>query len=404
MFKRIFIIFIVLCTMLLGCSKKQIKTIVEEDKPSPPPIVDPIYEDIKKLTLDEKIGQLFIVSMDGEEVNESTIRLIKDNKIGGIILFQKNIKDSKQLVTLVNLLKETNKDNPISLFLSIDEEGGRVTRMPKEIKKLPSSKLVGKTGKEEIGYDLGVALGEELRDFGINMNFAPVMDINNNPNNKVIGDRAFGDNPQTVGSLGRSVMKGLQNADIIPVLKHFPGHGDTAVDSHVDLPLINKTMESLESFEIIPFKEGIEEGADMVMMGHILLPLLDKENPATLSSIIIKDLLREKLQFNGVVITDDISMKAISNKYGVGESGLKALKAGSDIVLSCYSSDKQFELIKYVKDAVSSGLLSEEEIDKKVYRIIKLKKKYNISDEVVKQVNVNVINEKVSSVIERIGR
>lgn len=403
MFKKVFIAFMVLCVVFSGCSKRENKVIVE-DKVPVAPVIDPIEEEIKSLTLEEKVGQLFVMSIDGIELNENTIKLIKDNKIGGIILFQKNIKSSEQLVTLVNSLKEINKDNEIPLFLSMDEEGGRVTRMPKEIKKLPSSNLVGKTGKKEVGYDLGIALGEELRDFGININFAPVMDMNNNPNNKVIGDRAFGDNPQTVGSIGTSVMKGLQNANVIPVLKHFPGHGDTVVDSHVDLPVINKDLESLESFEILPFKEGIEEGADMVMMGHILLPLLDKENPATLSSIVIKDLLREKLQFDGVVITDDISMKAISNKYGVGESGLKALKAGTDIVLSCYSPDKQFELIQYIKDAVKSGALSEQEIDEKVYRIIKLKKKYYINDDSVKAVNVDIINEKINDVIEKIGR
>ncbi|WP_315121666.1 beta-N-acetylhexosaminidase [uncultured Clostridium sp.] len=404
MFKKITVLILILCTMFLGCGRQEESKIKEiEDKPIVPTI-DPIKEEIKNLTLEEKIGQMFIMKIEGQEVNENTVKLITEDKIGGVILFQNNIKDSSQLVKLINSIKKYNVENPIPLFISIDEEGGRVTRMPKEVRKLPSSRQIGRAGSKDVAYNVGLTVGEELRNFGINMNFAPVMDINNNPANKVIGDRAFGDNPQTVSELGIEVMKGLKNAEVIPALKHFPGHGDTSVDSHEDLPIINKDIESLEKFEMLPFKKGIEEGADVIMIAHILLPQLDKENPSTLSPVIIKDILREKFGFQGVVITDDISMKAISNKYGVGESALKALKAGSDIVLSCYTPDKQEEMINFIKKSVKDGTLSEEEIDEKLYRILKLKNKYYIDDEAMEMVNINIINENIDKVLKDINK
>lgn len=404
MFKKITVLILILSTMFLGCGRQEENKIKKiEDKPIAPAI-DPIKEEIEKLTLEEKIGQMFIMKIEGQEVNENTVKLITEDKVGGVILFQNNIKDSSQLVKLINSIKKYNVENPIPLFISIDEEGGRVTRMPKEVRKLPSSREIGKVGSKDVAYNVGLTVGEELRSFGINMNFAPVMDINNNPANKVIGDRAFGDNPQTVSELGVEVMKGLKNAEVIPALKHFPGHGNTSVDSHEDLPIINKDIESLEKFEMLPFKKGIEEGADVIMIAHILLPQLDKDNPSTLSPVIIKDILREKFGFQGVVITDDISMKAISNKYGVGESALKALKAGSDIVLSCYTPDKQEEMINFIKKSVKDGSLSEEEIDEKLYRILELKNKYYINDEAMEMVNINVINENIDKVLKDINK
>ncbi|WP_246582648.1 beta-N-acetylhexosaminidase [Clostridium mobile] len=404
MIKKISILILILCTMFLGCGRQEEnKTNEIENKPITPTI-DPVKEELNKLTLEEKIGQMFIIKIEGQEINENTMKLIRDYKVGGVILFQNNIKDSSQLLKLTNSIKEYNRENPIPLFISIDEEGGRVTRMPKEIKKLPSGSKIGRTGSKDVAYNVGLTVGEELMSFGINMNFAPVMDINSNPANKVIGDRSFGDNPQTVSELGIEVMKGFQNAEVIPVLKHFPGHGDTSVDSHEDLPIINKNIEDLENFEMLPFKKGIEAGADVIMIAHILLPQLDKDNPSTLSPVIIKDILRDKFDFEGVVITDDISMKAISNKYGVGESALKSLKAGTDIVLTCHTPDKQEEMINFIKKSVEDGTLTGEEIDGKVYRILKLKDKYHIDDEAMETVNINAINENINEVLEDINK
>ncbi|MEG0773437.1 beta-N-acetylhexosaminidase [Clostridium sp.] len=361
--------------------------------------VDPIREQISKMTLGEKIGQMFVVGVDGYNLNDSTKSLIENYKVGGVILFRNNIQDSNQLLQLLNSVKEANLINKIPLFLSVDEEGGRVSRMPQGLKKIPTNKIIGEIDNKDFSYNIGRTIAGEVRSYGFNMDFAPVLDVNSNPNNPVIGDRAFGANPNIVTRLGIETMKGFQTEEVIPVVKHFPGHGDTSVDSHIGLPTVNNDLKRLESFELIPFEEAIKNKADAIMIAHILLPELDKDNPSSMSKVVITDILRDKLKFHGVVITDDMTMGAIMENYNIGEAAIKSVKAGTDIVLVCHGYDREVEVINTLKEAVAKGDISEERINESVYRILKLKNKYNLKDELLDSINVDKINNDINELL-----
>ena len=311
--------------------------------------VDLIKEKIKTMTLEEKIGQMVIVGLDGYEMYPNTVEFIDKYKVGGFIFFANNIQSSSQLLKFMNSIKAENSKNSIPLFLSIDEEGGRVTRMPKEFVKFPSNKIIGNVNKKEFSYEIGKVMANKIGAFGFNMNFAPVLDVNSNPSNPVIGDRAFSSEASIVSSLGVETMRGLQQGKVIPVVKHFPGHGDTAEDSHKGLPSLNHDLARLESLELIPFQEAINNDAEAVMIAHILLPQIDKENPSSMSKVIITDILREKITSQGLVITDDRTMGAIMKNYEIGEASVKSVLAGTDIVLVCHGKDKQIQVIEAEK-------------------------------------------------------
>ena len=359
-----------------------------------------IDEQIANLNLDEKIGQLVIVGVDGYLNNENSRRLIEEYHVGGFILFKRNIQNSDQMLSLLNSLKETNSVNKLPLFLSIDEEGGRISRMPDEFLKLPSNQKIGERNNEFISYQVGTILGEQLKMYGFNMDFAPVLDINSNPRNPIIGDRSFGSEPNIVTKLGIQTMLGLQAQNIISVVKHFPGHGDTSEDSHKRLPVVNNDLERLNSFELLPFNAAIGNNADVIMVAHILLLKLDAENPASLSETIITELLRKNMNFNGVVITDDFTMGAIEKNYEIGNAAVKSIQAGSDIVLVCHNFNKQETVIKAIKNAVLNGQISIERINQSVDRILKLKHKYTLSDMPVKTVDPKNINKKISQILK----
>jgi beta-N-acetylhexosaminidase len=364
------------------------------------PIVNSISEQIKNMSLTEKIGQLVIAGIDGYENDEHSKELIEKYKVGGFILLGQNIKDTKQTLELVNSLKTSNSKNKIPLFFSIDEEGGRITRLPREFAKLPSNKIIGEKNNSSLSYKIGSLLGEEVKAFGLNMNFAPVLDVNSNPKNPIIGDRAFGNNVDIVSKLGIQTMKGIQSQNIIAGVKHFPGHGDTSVDSHVGLPVVNNDLNRLKSLELIPFSKAVENGADVVMVAHILLPKIDKENPASFSKIVITDILRNYLKYDGVIITDDMTMGAVVKNYDIGVASVKSLNAGSDIILVCHDFDKETAVIKAINSAVQNKTITEKSIDEKVYRVLKLKQKYNIKDEKINSVNVKVINDKINALVK----
>lgn len=353
---------------------------------------------ISEMSLDEKIGQLFIVGFQGIAPDNALMELIRQKHIGGVILFKRNIKDPEKLYSLNNLIKKINSNNnKVPLFISVDEEGGRISRMPGQVKKLPSAKSIGEINSINLSNDLGSLLALQTKAFGFNMDFAPVLDIWSNPQNTVIGDRAFGTTPETVVKNGIQVMQGIRDGGVIPVVKHFPGHGDTIVDSHVGLPAVDYDMGRLKSFEWVPFQSAIEKQADAVMISHILMTKIDPENPATLSKTIITDILRKQMGFDGVVITDDMTMGAIENNYNIGDAAVKSLIAGSDIVLVCHGYEKQLEAISAVKAAVNDGLISEERIIESVYRILMLKEKYHLSDQPTAAADLEDINKKIEA-------
>lgn len=362
---------------------------------------DQIKALIDSMTLEEKVGQLVIVGVDGYENDEHSKQLMEKYHAGGFILFKKNIQDSAQLLTLLNSLKETNAAlNKVPMFLSVDEEGGRVSRLPDEFKKFPSNKVIGQKNDSSLSYQIGNILGRELSSFGFNMDFAPVLDINSNPKNPVIGDRSFGTTAGLVSRLGIETMKGIRAENVISVVKHFPGHGDTSVDSHVGLPRVNHDLKRLESFELVPFKAAIENSVDAIMIAHILLPKLDPENPASFSKAVITDLLRTDMNFNGVVITDDFTMGAIEKNYDMGGAAVKSIQAGADIVLVCHGFDKQETVIKALLAAAQTGQISAGRLDESVYRVLELKQRYSLGNAPAGPVDPQKINAEISALFK----
>jgi len=377
----------------------------DEITPTPTPLdiedTDEISEKIDKMTIDEKIGQMVIAGFDGTETSENVKNLVEKYKIGGLILFKKNIKTPGQLLSLINSIKMLNQNNKLPLFFSVDEEGGSLTRMPDDLKKLPTNEKVGLINNEDFSYNIGSIIAQEVKCFGFNLDFAPVLDINSNPKNPVIGIRSFGPDKNLVSKLGVATMKGIQSQNIIPVVKHFPGHGDTSVDSHFALPVVNHDLERLKNFELVPFENAIENDADAVMVAHILLKKIDPNFPSSLSKAVITDLLRYDLRFNGVVITDDMTMDAILKNYNLGDAAVTSVNAGADIILVCHGYERQIEVLNSLKKAVEDGKLTEDRIDESLYRILKLKQKYNLSDDAIDSFNIEDINNKISFLIKK---
>lgn len=361
---------------------------------------DSIKLQIQQMTVEEKVGQMVIVGVEGDTFNSSIRKMIEDYHVGGFIFMGNSIKGTSQLLKLINDIKAANADNKIPLFLSLDQEGGRVDRMPLDFNRYPTNKSIGKINNDKLSYNIGSAIAHEISSFGFNMDFAPVLDINSNPKNPVIGDRSFGTSSKLVSSLGVETMKGIQEGNVISVVKHFPGHGDTSVDSHIGLPKVNKDLEELLGFEIIPFKEAIKNNADAIMIAHILLPKIDSKYPVSLSRAVINDILRQQLNFKGIVITDDMTMGAISKNYSLGAAAVKSINAGSDIILVAHDYNKAIEVVASITKAVENGDIKMDRIDESTYRVLQLKKKYNIEDKTIKSVNINEINNRISNALD----
>ncbi len=364
--------------------------------------IDQVRLQIGNMTLEEKIGQMVLVGMEGYNLDDDITELIKSYHVGGIILYGENVKNSEQLLSLINSLKSANSSNKIPLFISVDEEGGSVSRNPKEIKKLPTARSIGKTKDTSLAFKAGKLLGKTVKAFGYNMNFAPVLDIDSNPLNPVIGDRSFGQTSEIVSVMGIETLKGMREEGIIPVIKHFPGHGDTAVDSHIGLPVVDHDLERIINFEVVPFKHAIDSGADVVMVAHILLSKLDVEYPASMSDIVINDILKSKLGFKGVVITDDMTMGAIEKNYNIGDAAVQSIKAGADIILVGHNNENGIEVFNALKESVERGIISADKTDESVYRILKLKEKYNLKDLIIEDLDIEEINREIDSLFDRI--
>ncbi|WP_347403244.1 beta-N-acetylhexosaminidase [Gracilibacillus dipsosauri] len=356
---------------------------------------------INQMSLDEKIGQMIFAGISGTSANQKTKELIHKYKIGGIILYAENIETSKQTLQLLNQLKMENEDNPQPLLLGIDQEGGDVSRLPKEIIHIPTNQEIGARNNSQFSYEIGTLLGKELNAFGFNLNFAPVLDVNSNPNNPVIGDRSFSNDTDVVSKLGIKTMKGIQSQNVISVIKHFPGHGDTSVDSHLNLPVVDKSLEQLDELELLPFKEAIDNGADAVMIAHLLLPKIDGKFPSSMSKKVITDILREQLAFDGVVISDDMTMNAITNNYDMKEAAVESVLAGSDIILVAHDYNKIIATVDTLKQAVIKGEISEDRINESVRRIIGLKNKYTIRDKKVKSIDIETLNQFIRNILNQ---
>lgn len=359
--------------------------------------VDEISLKISKMTLDEKIGQMLMVGIEGTEVDEDFKSFAEKYKPGTIILFGKNITSSEQLVTLINSIKATADDIPY--IIGMDEEGGLVTRLPDDVLSMPAALTIAASEDIEYCYNAGYQIGTQITSFGIHTGFCPVLDIWSNPNNTVIGNRAYGKTSDDVCKYGIADMLGLKDSGAIPVAKHFPGHGDTETDSHYGLPIVSKTKNELLKNELLPFENAIENDVPMIMVAHILCTELDKEYPASMSKKIITDLLRNEMKFDGVVITDDLTMGAITERYSISEASLLSINAGCDIISICFGYDNVKETIEAIKESLERGEISEERIDESVRRILELKKNYNVTSDTTNVPDISEMNLKTSEFI-----
>eukprot|EP01006_Ploeotia_vitrea_P060588 TRINITY_DN76175_c0_g1_i1.p1 TRINITY_DN76175_c0_g1~~TRINITY_DN76175_c0_g1_i1.p1 ORF type:complete len:604 (+),score=25.11 TRINITY_DN76175_c0_g1_i1:25-1836(+) len=336
------------------------------------------------LSLRQKIGQLLMMSVPGPDLTEEDKQVLGQVMPGGIILCPYNVDAQHSVVQLTQKLQRTTTSHtPIPLFISIDQEGGRFLRDPlsenQHVTRFPSQMAFGVINKPEYAYQWGLHLGKQLRNVGVNMNLSPVLDVNNNPNNPIINMRSFGSNPRLVQQLGDAYVKGLQDANCIAVGKHFPGHGDTAQDSHTVLPTINHTMAKLEEVEMKPFRSAIKAGLAALMCAHIAYPVISHDyKPATLSHFFLTELLRNSMKFEGITLTDDMKMDAI--KMTPAEGAVASIKAGGDIVLSTVSLRAAQQMANALERAALSGELPEDRIRQSVMRILRIKQRFGILD------------------------
>lgn len=295
------------------------------------------------------IGRLFILGFDGFSAPDSLKKISKKFNLGGVILFGRNIESPQQLKNLTTELRTLSNENPF--FISIDQEGGRVQRLsPPQFSKYPSA---GQIGIEQ-AFAIGQKMGQEMKNLGMNLNFAPVLDVNTNSANPIIGDRSFGQDPQTVVEIARDFLKGLEES-VLGCGKHFPGHGDTDSDSHLALPIVSHDKERLEKIELYPFQEMIKSGLKMMMSAHVLYPALDSKNPATFSKTILDDIARKKLGFEGVIITDDMCMAGALSQADLPAASIQAFAAGCDLILICHNFERHEEVIETLSKEIKKS-------------------------------------------------
>lgn len=315
-----------------------------------------------------------MVGFMGTTVTDELASFIKEYKPGGVILFSRNLESVEQIVELTNGLQRCSPNSP--LLISIDQEGGRVSRLPNSFTIFPPCEILGRCKSGELAYAAAATIAKELKAVGINMNMAPVLDVNSNPDNPVIGDRAFGSTPDIVGELGLVTAAGLQDNKVVACGKHFPGHGDTTVDSHKELPVIVVSRDRLNATELPPFRRAVAAGIASIMTAHVLYKALDDQQPATLSPEVITHLLRRELGYDGLVLTDDLEMRAIVDHYGPGDAAVRGIEAGCDVLLICKERKLEVAAFEAVEKAVASGRITTERLDQSVARIQGVKERF----------------------------
>lgn len=356
-------------------------------KPQETKAVDPVLSYMETLTLEEKIGQMIFINARDSTNSYSLLSVdaflsdrIKKVHPGGVILFGGNLNTIPQSLDLIGVLQEKSG---IPLFIAADVEGGNINRLRSSdalhATDIPTNGEIGRNASLDLAEKKAHVIGKEMSVLGLNMDFAPVADILSNPENTVIGERSFGSDPETVGHLVALTVKRLKNESVIPVIKHFPGHGDTQGDTHLGSVSVTHDKTRLETTELVPFKMGITAGAPAIMIAHIQVPAVTNNDlPSTLSPSIISGILRDEMDYQGLIITDSMGMGAITRRWDSGEAALLAVKAGVDILLNPVSPEEVFETLV---QAVDDGILSINRINESVFRIIRVKLEYGIMDE-----------------------
>jgi len=325
-----------------------------------------------------RVGERFMVGFDGHTASSDVKRMIRDFAVGHVILFGRNVDSPEQVADLVRELQSVARDasHSLPLMVAVDQEGGRVSRLPEPWTIWPPMRAVGRVGSEEVARKVGAGLAAELSACGIRWDMAPDVDVDTNPKNPVIGDRSFGEDPALVGRLGAAVVRGLQEGGVAACAKHFPGHGDTDVDSHLELPTVDHPRSRLDEVELPPFRAAIEARVASIMTAHVLVRDLDDSVPATLSPRVVGGLLRKDMKYDGVIVSDDLEMKAVAAQWGVGPAAVKAAQAGCDILPVCATTEAQVEAIESVIRALEAESLSWGAMDDACARIRRLKEKY----------------------------
>lgn len=334
---------------------------------------------LENMTLQEKIGQLMIVNLelldDSAECQAITKKMkekIKNYPVGGVIFFARNIDTPKQTKQFIQSLQKSSK---YPMFISVDEEGGEISRIGNNPKmkttKFPSMSEIGKSGDEEKAFQVGDTIGKEIKELGFNLDFAPIADLETNPNSPEIGKRSFSSAPEIAAKMVAKVVEGLQGQNVSATLKHFPGHGSAEDDTHKGYADINQSIKQLREVEFIPFQAGIEAGVDFVMVSHLsICNVTDEKTPASLSSLMITEILRNELGYQNLIITDALNMKAITKFYSSGDAAVRAINAGADLLLMPENLEEAFDALY---QAVLEGKLDEKRIDESITRILKIK-------------------------------
>ena len=315
-----------------------------------------------------------MIGFEGTEVTPELRAWMREYQPGGVILFSRNLADPAQIARLTNDLQALAGDSPF--LIAIDQEGGRVSRLPSGFTIFPPAATVAQPGLTELAYQAAAVTARELRAVGINMNMAPVLDIHTNPSNPIIGNRAFGTDPEQVCRMGAATIAGLHDHRVLACGKHFPGHGDTCTDSHLELPVVSASRERLEDVELRPFQYAIHHGLQAIMTAHVHYPSLDQTNPATLSPTILSGLLRQQMGFSGVILSDDLEMRAILDHSGVGDAAIRSLQAGVDMLLVCKMRTLETETMEAIRRALASHQLDQRCIEASLLRIASVKERF----------------------------
>jgi beta-N-acetylhexosaminidase len=325
-----------------------------------------------------RVGQRFMVGFDGHAASADVKHVIRDLGVGHVILFARNVAEPEQVAELVRELQAVAREarHDLPLLIAVDQEGGRVARLREPWTLWPPQRAIGRAGSEELARRMGGALALELKACGIRCDLAPVVDVDSNPKNPIIGDRSFGEDPDLVGRLGAALIQGLQEGGVAACAKHFPGHGDTDVDSHLALPVVEHSRSRLEEVELPPFRKAIEAGVATIMTAHVVVRELDPDVPATLSPAIIDALLRQQMGYGGVIVSDDLEMKAVAAHWKPADAAVRAVRAGCDVLPVCASADAQVEAIEGVVRAYESEELRFADMDAADQRVRALKRRF----------------------------
>ncbi len=348
--------------------------------PPPPPPKSRAEILLSSMTDAQKIGQLLMVPFSGTELTPEIKAHFTENFFSNVILFSANIPDAETARALSKEIRELSEETcGMDAWIAVDQEGGRVVRIRDEMTVFPSAREIGKTGDPENAYDAGYSTATGLLALGINFNLAPVFDVDTNPKNPIIGDRAFSDDPETAAEFALQFAKGSEDGGTPACAKHFPGHGDTSVDSHKALPVLKHDLTRLERVELYPFRRAAEAGIDAVLAGHIACPALDDSGlPASLSKKMLTGLLREKFGFEGVILTDSMDMSAITESYSPEDAAVLAVGAGADMIIAPPDPEKQNRMRLALAEALKSGELSADRLNEAVGHILAMKEKYGL--------------------------